>query len=202
MSKESKTENNNGTVDGRGLSYSEWTKQVVENLVEAEKKWFALASEQNDLTLKALQKSEEFYKNAPTPDVSLWAKQGVESFLEMQKKWTETVTQQRDQFLEQVKKGYPFDVNTDPAAPTKAKTDYGKKQVERLIDTQKDWLDQATQQNTQILEGVRKAFGLPESPLINTINDWANQTVNNYVEMQKRYLNFIPNFLSRAKPVV
>ncbi len=194
MTTDFQAENNNATVDGSGLSYSEWTKQVVENLVEAEKKWIELASEQNALTLKALQKGQEFYKNAPNPEVGEWAKQGVESFLEIQKKWTETLNQQRDQFLAQVKQALPFDVNTDPAAATKALTDYGRQQAEMLIDTQKRWLDQATQQNTQILEGVRKAFGLPESPLTKTINDWANQTVNNYVEMQKRYLNYTPRY--------
>src|SRR4051794_28949700 len=171
---------NNATVDGGGLSYTEWTKQVVENLVQAEKKWIELASEQNALTLKVLEKGQEFYKNAPNPEVGLWAKQGVESFLEIQKKWTETITQQREQFLAQVKQAVPFDVTGDPAATAKALTDYGKQQVEMLIDTQKSWLDQATRQNTQILEGVQKAFGVPASPLTKTINDWANQTVNNY----------------------
>jgi uncharacterized protein YeaO (DUF488 family) len=198
MSKESNQENNNTTVDGSGLSYSEWTKQVVENLVDAEKKWIELASEQNALTLKALQKGQEFYKKAPTPEVGQWAKQGLESFLEIQKKWTETVTQQRDQFLEQLKQAFPFDVSTDSATATKALTDYGKQQAEMLIDAQKRWLDQATKQNIQILEGVRKAFGLPESPLTKTINDWAHQTVNNYVEMQKHYLNYTPKFPSKG----
>jgi len=194
MSNEFNGENNQAATNGSGLSYSEWTKQVVENLVEAEKKWIELASDQNALTLKAIQKGQEFYKNAPNPEVGQWAKQGIESFLEIQKKWTDTITQQREQFLEQVKQSFPFDLNTDPATAAKALTDYGKQQAEMLIDTQKRWLDQATQQNTQILEGVRKAFGLPESPLTKTINDWANQTVNNYVEMQKRYLNYSPKF--------
>lgn len=194
MSNEFNPENNQAAENGNGLSYTEWTKQVVENLVEAEKKWIELASEQNALTLKAIEKSQELFKGAPNPEVGLWAKQGVESFLEIQKKWTETVTQQRAQFLEQVKQAFPADANSDPAAGAKALTDYGKQQAEMLIDTQKRWLDQATQQNTQILEGVGKAFGLPASPLTKTITDWANQTVNNYVELQKRYLNYTPKF--------
>jgi hypothetical protein len=96
--------------------------------------------------------------------------------------------------LQQVKQAVPFDVNTDPTAATKTLNEFGKQQAQLLIDSQKRWLDLASQQNAQIMEGARKAFGLPESPLTSTINDWANQTVNNYIETQKRFLNFYTNF--------
>ena len=146
--------NNNEKVDdipvgGTRPSYTDWAKQVVENLVEAEKKWIELASEQNALTMKAIRQGVEFYRAAPNPGMADWARQGVESLLEAQKKWVESATQQRNQFF-QTQQAQQEDTEANVTATNKTVTDYAQQQVESLVEARKRWLDYASQQNAQV----------------------------------------------------
>jgi hypothetical protein len=176
----------NSTEQSRA-SYSEWATKVVENLVEAEKKWIEFASQQNALVLKAIRDGIELYRQAPNPVMGGWAKQGLESFMEAQKKWTENVTQQREQFFQSQEQG------TDDASEAKVVTGYAQQQVESLIEARKKWLDFASQQNTQFLNAVKQGLGITDASAAKNLTDWAQQSMDSYVEIQKRWLDLYVN---------
>ena len=43
---------------------AEWAQQVVEHLVDAQKKWIDLTAQQNALVLKAIEEGMQFYRSA------------------------------------------------------------------------------------------------------------------------------------------
>ena len=51
---------------------AEWAQQVVEHLVDAQKRWIDLTAQQNALVLKAIEEGMEFYRTAPTPALAGW----------------------------------------------------------------------------------------------------------------------------------
>src|ERR1044071_10257915 len=63
-------------------SAADWAKQVVEHLVDAQKKWIDLTAQQNAIVLKAIEDGMGFYRTAPTPALADWARQGVEGLVE------------------------------------------------------------------------------------------------------------------------
>ena len=183
-------------AEGR-TSYTDWVKQVVENLLEAEKKWIELASEQNALTMKAIRQSLEFYRTAPTRPLGNWARQGMDGFLEAQRKWFDSAAQQRNQLFQQAQEAGVETAPTteEPVAPgtatVKPVTDYVRQQVEGLVEARKRWLDFLTQQNAQALRSMQEALGLKESVPATNIAKWSQQTMEGYVDVQKRWLDFI-----------
>ncbi len=168
---------------------SDWTKKVVERLVEAEKKWFDLASEQNALALKAIKESFDLYRSAPNPALADWAKQGIESFLEAQRKWAESAMQQRNQFLRQ-EEGKVEGTGGQRRTPN----DYAQQQVRFMVEARKKWLDFANQQNAQFLEAVRQGLGGKEGSPAKTMADMAQESMENYVQIQKRWLDLMGTF--------
>src|SRR5215510_14227662 len=101
---------NQATAAGKApeTNAAEWAKQVVEHLVEAQKKWIDLTAQQNALVLKAIQEGMEFYRSAPTPALAAWARQGVEGIVEAQKRWAEIASQQSGQLYDAIKEGVSF----------------------------------------------------------------------------------------------
>ena len=59
---------------------TEWANQVINHLVDAQKKWIEITSQQNALALKAIEEGANFYRTAPTPELGAWARQGYEGF--------------------------------------------------------------------------------------------------------------------------
>ncbi len=171
--------------------YSDWTRKVVENFIETEKKLIELASQQNALTLKAIREGVEFYRSAPTPALADWARQGVEGFVEAQRRWTESATQQRARFFQYETETPSED---ESSAERKTMTDYAQQQVEALVEARRRWLDFAARQNAQFLESVKSSLGIKENSPTNSLTDWAQQAVENYVEVQKRWLDFSTQF--------
>ena len=188
------TEEDVPVADAR-TSYTDWVKQVVENLLEAEKKWIELASEQNALTMKALRQSLEFYRTAPTRPLAGWARQGMDGFLEAQRKWFDTAAQQRSQLFQQAQEAVAEGTPSTEAVPgttaVKPVTDYVRQQVEGLVEARKRWLDYLTKQNAQALRSMQETFGLKESVAATNVAKWSQQTMESYVEVQKRWLDFI-----------
>ena len=173
-------------------SSNDWARQMVENLVEAERKLLVMATQQNEMVFKAIRDGLEYYRSAPTPPLAEWARQGLENLLEAQRKWTESATQQRFNFF-QAQGQNPASPEAAQAA-TSALADYTRQQVEMLAETRKRWLDFAAKQNAQVVSGVKKALKLEENPAANTYADWAQQAVDNYVEIQKRWLDLAVQF--------
>ncbi len=171
---------------------SGWTRQVVDNLFEAEKKWLEMASQQNALVLKTIREVSTLYQAAPNSTLGDWAREGLESFVEAQRNWVENITQQQATFLssqrgamEQAAQsvGMGLGVGQAGASP------YAEQPMEYLAEARRRWLDFASQQNAKFLQSVRESMGLGESNPAATVSEWTQQAVDNYVEVQKRWLN-------------
>lgn len=170
--------------------YSDWARQMVESLVEAERKWLEMAAQQNEMVFQAIRQSLDYYQSAPTPTLAEWARQGIENLLDSQRKLTESVTQQRFDFFRGQIQEDTMGQDTPPMLnPTRGITDFAQQQVEMMADARRRWLDFAAQQNAQVVSGVKKGLGLDEGSTAATYADWAQQAVDNYVEVQKRWLD-------------
>ncbi len=175
-------------------NYTDWARQMVESLVEAERKWLEMAAQQNEVAFKALREGIESYRTAPTPTLAEWAKQGLENFLEAQRKWTESASQQRLQFFQTVSQPNAEGATDAAQATTQPIIDYAQKQVEMVAEARRRWLDTAAEQNAQVVKGVKKGLGLEEGSSGATYVDWAQQAVDNYVAVQKRWLDMATQF--------
>ncbi len=184
---------------------TDWTKQVVENLVAAERRWIELSSEQNALTLKAIRDGLALYRSAPSSALAEWARRGVESLVEAQKLWVDNTTRQRDEYLRVQAQVTNATTNSPVANQTQMLSGAMQQQVEALVETRKRWLDFTAQQNAQFLKAVKSGLGLPESSPTTNWTEWAQQAVDNYVEVQKRWLDLATQlpfqaFNQRATP--
>jgi hypothetical protein len=177
------------TVQAAESSPTDWARQLVESLVEAERKWLELASQQNDITFKVIREGIENYRTAPSPTLGEWGKQGIENFLEAQRKWTESFTQQRFNFFQSQNAETTGDAADSVTNAANAATDFAQQQVDVLADARRRWLEFATKQNTQVISGVKKGLGIEEGTPASRYVDWAQQAVDNYVEVQKRWLD-------------
>ncbi|HEX2913688.1 MAG TPA: hypothetical protein VH186_22985 [Chloroflexia bacterium] len=176
-----------------GGQYTDWARQLVEGLVEAERKWMELAAQQNELVFNAIREGIEAYRSAPNPALGDWARQGLENFLEAQRKWTENFTQQRTQFFNM--ETQPADIDNIPevgatATPSASQfAGFTSQPLEMMADARRRWLDFAARQNAQVVAGVKKALNIEEGTSAASYVDWTQQAVNNYVEVQKRWLD-------------
>src|SRR5262245_30797304 len=121
-SNERSSDNETAQAGKSYLSPSEWAKEVIENLAEAQQTGLELAARQNEIVLEAMTEGFALARAAPTPELREWARQGVEGLFEAQKKWTEIVKQQSDQILQAVKGGIDF----DPSDVSGAVSDYAR----------------------------------------------------------------------------
>lgn len=174
-------------------TYTNWAKQVMDELLGAEQKWFELASEQNALTLKAVREGVELYRTTPAMPLTNWAKQGLENLLEIQKKWLENATQQRNQLLNQGEEATAATLANEADAATEGRfiPDFARQQLDTLIEARRRWLDFAEQQNTQFIQGLQEALGLKEPSVPSSLTRMSQQLLDNYLEAQKRWLGFI-----------
>jgi hypothetical protein len=51
------------------------------------------------------------------------------------------------------------------------------------------WLDMALQQNAQMMKAIKQSLNLDDSSPAAALADFAQQTINSYVEIQKRWLD-------------
>lgn len=176
---------------------TDWAQMVLNQLVEAQKAWFEVASQQNALLLETVNKVTEFRQNAPTAALSDWAKQGIEGFVEAQKRWSEIAVQQSEQILKAVQSNMDF-LNPNQKS---AQKDSGQG-VESLIKMRAAWLDFVARQNSQVIGMMKDSLNLDESSPVAALADFAQEAVNNYVEVQKRWLDLAMQlpFLGAAAP--
>lgn len=188
MSNEPKA-NNDAQPELTG-TYADWARQLVENLVEAERKWLELASQQNELAMKAIRQGLEYYRTAPNASLADWARQGVENFVEAQRRWTEAATRQSSSYFQQAQSQVQevaegaTEGTVDEIRPA---VNFMQQQVDALAETRRRWLDFVAKQNAQVVSGVKQGMGVT-SPAA-TYADWAQQAVDNYVQVQKRWLD-------------
>ncbi|MBK6795555.1 MAG: hypothetical protein IPG76_01805 [Acidobacteria bacterium] len=60
--------------------------------------------------------------------------------------------------------------------------------LETVIKAQEQWLDEAAKQNTKTIHAIKEALKLEETSGAAALADFAEQAVNNYFEVQKRWL--------------
>jgi len=163
---------------------TEWAQTVLNQLVEAQKTWFEITTQQNALLLETVSKVTEMRQNAPTAALSDWAKQGIESFIEAQKHWSEISGQQSEQILKAVQSNQ----NVNSAGRETAQNAAGQNH-EALTKMQTAWLDFAAQQNQQIVKVMKETLRVGDDSPAAALADFAQEAVNNYVEVQKRWID-------------
>jgi|GEM_PF-806558 len=159
---------------------TDWAQTVLNQLVEAQKTWFEIASQQNALLLETVTQVMELTRSAPTSALSDWARQGIEGFVEAQRRWSEIAVQQSEQILKSVQSGASFSPSKK-GAQTRG--------MEALVKMRRDWLDFAAQQNAQVISVMKESLNLDDSSPVAAFADFTQQAVNNYIEVQKRWLD-------------
>jgi hypothetical protein len=159
---------------------TDWAQTVLNQLVEAQKTWFEIASQQNALLLETVTQVMELTRSAPTTALSDWARQGIEGFVEAQRRWSEIAVQQSEQILKSVQSGASFSTS-QKGAQTQG--------LEALVKMRRDWLDFASQQNAQVISVMKESLNLDDSSPVAAFADFTQQAVNNYIEVQKRWLD-------------
>lgn len=192
-SKKQKTSETSGNAKKQAASGEEksanplsadWAQTVLNQLVEAQKTWFENAAQQNALLVVTVNKMSEFRQTAPTTALSDWLKQAIEGFIEAQKRWSEIAVQQSEQILQAVHTNTNFS-NTDYQSTGK----HSNQGIETLAKMRNSWLDFVTQQNAQLVNAMKDTLKIDESSPAAALADFAQQAVNNYVEVQKRWLD-------------
>jgi hypothetical protein len=70
-------------------------------------------------------------------------------------------------------------------------TDLAREQVEGLVEARHRWLDFLAKQNTLFIQGIQETFGIKEAtPAANRVK-LVEETVDNYVDVQKRLLKVV-----------
>lgn len=163
---------------------TDYAQKVLDQLVAAQKTWFENAAQQNALLVETVNKMSRMRQNAPTDALSDWVKQGIESFIEAQKRWSEIAVQQSEQILQAVQSNADFsDFNQES---TGANASQG---IESLVKMRNAWLDFVTKQNAQLVNAMKDTLKIDDSSPVAAVADFAQQAVNNYVEVQKRWLD-------------
>ncbi len=122
-------------------------------------------------------------QNAPTDALSDWIRQGIEGFIEAQKRWSEIAVQQSKQILQAVQSNTNFANSGDESSG-------GANQgIESLVKMRNSWLDFVTRQNNQLITAMKDTLKIDDSSPVSAMADFAQQAVNNYVEVQKRWLD-------------
>ena len=181
-------ENKKQTPSGAPKSDSplptEWAQKVLNQLVEAQKTWFEIASQQNALLLETVTKIMELTRSAPTTALSEWGRQGIEGFVEAQRRWSEIAVQQSEQILKAVQSGASF--STPSKGPDRGAAQQG---VEALVKMRRGWLDFVAQQNAQIIGVMKESLNIDDSSPAAALADFTQEAVNNYIDVQKRWLD-------------
>lgn len=163
---------------------SDYAQKVLDQLVEAQKTWFENAAQQNALLVETVNKMSAMRQNAPTDALSDWVRQGIEGFIEAQKRWSEIAVQQSEQILQAVQSNADF--SSDDQTSTDATANPG---IESLVKMRNAWLDFVTKQNSQLVNAMKDTLKIDDSSPVAAVADFAQQAVNNYVEVQKRWLD-------------
>lgn len=163
---------------------ADYAQKVLDQLVEAQKTWFENAAHQNALLVETVNKMSAMRQNAPTDALSDWIKQGIEGFIEAQKRWSEIAVQQSEQILQATQSNHDFSSDDQPASDKDA-----NQGIQSLVKMRNAWLDFVTEQNSKLVNAMKDSLKIDDSSPIAAVADFAQQAVNNYVEVQKRWLD-------------
>ena len=162
---------------------AEWAQDVLNQMTEAQKTWFEIASQQNSLMLETVGKLTEYRQTAPTDALGDWVKQGIEGFVEAQRRWSEIVVSQSEQILNAVKSGAAM-----PTAGANIPENLGQG-AQSLVKMHESWLDFAEKQNENFVKVMKESMNWDDSSPIAAIADFSQKAIGNYIEVQKRWLD-------------
>ena len=165
-----------------GENSAEWTASIVQQMSDAQKTWLEMATQQSELVFKTVSDLLQASQNAPTAALGDWAKQGIEAFVEAQRKWSEISIKQGEQMIEAMQKSanvLPFAASVQAASA---------QSFETLVKMRMAWLETASEQNSQVIKAMRESLNIDDSSPIAALTEVAEKTMNNYVEVQKRWL--------------
>ena len=178
------------TTEETTTSYNAWVRQVVEAMLESEQKWLELATEQNELTLKALKQGVEFFRTVPAPPLTDWIRVGEERLMAAQQRWLDSTIRQRQRMVGEIEKaGKEAEGTSTPNF--KSVSDFARTQVEGLVEARNRWLDFLSKQNVLFIQGIEDTFGIKEATPSANRAKLVEETVDNYVEVQKRLLKVV-----------
>lgn len=178
------TASNSNAKDAADALPADWARTVLDQLVEAQKAWFENASQQNALLLATVKKMSELRQNAPSAALSDWVKQGIEGFVEAQKSWSEITVRQSEQILKAVQSNHD---SSDSDEKSTAQT--ANRGIKSLVKMRAEWLDFVARQNAQVIDAMKDGLKIDDSSPASAFADFAQQAVNNYIEVQKRWLD-------------
>lgn len=167
---------------------AEWAQTILNQLIQSQKTWFEITSQQNSLLLETVSKVTEMRRDAPTTALSDWAKQGIEGFIEAQKRWSEIAGQQSEQILKVVQSNQNITSANQNSTQINAKA-AAQQGHDALAKMQTAWLDFTAQQNAQMVGAMKETFKIDDASPAAALADFAQEAVNNYVDVQKRWLN-------------
>jgi hypothetical protein len=171
---------------GAGAMPTDWAKMIVNQLIEAQRMWLEMTTQQTALVFKTVSEVMGMSQNAPSEALGNWAKQGVESFITAQKHWSEIAMQQSAQLMQTVQSGASFGGAGDALGTAQGAAGKG---LEMLVNMRTAWLDFAAQQNAQMVQALKQNLKLDDSSPVSALADFAQQTMSSYVEIQKRWLD-------------
>ncbi len=180
---------------------NDFARMVVNQLVEAQRMWLELTTQQTALVVKTVTDVMGMSNNAPTDAMAEYAKKGVEGFINAQKQWSEIAMQQGEKLMQTVQSGANFGGGTAGEALGTAQAAAGKG-LETLVNLRTAWLDFAENQNKQMVAMLKQNLNLDNSSPVSAVADFAQQTMSSYVEIQKRWLDMatqMPIFGSGAR---
>lgn len=169
-----------------GQMPDDWAKMVVNQLIEAQRMWLEMTTQQTAAIFKTVAEVMGMSENAPTDELGKWAKQGVESFIAAQRQWAEMAMRQSAQLMQSVQSGANFGGATDALGTAQGAAGKG---LEMLVNMREAWLDFAEQQNKQMVKALKQNLKLDDSSPVAAFADFAQQTMASYVEIQKRWLD-------------
>lgn len=178
---------------------NDFARMVVNQLVEAQRMWLELTTQQTALVVKTVSEVMGMSGNAPTDAMADWAKKGVEGFINAQKQWSEIAMQQGEKLMQTVQSGASFSGGLEAVGTAQAVAGKG---LETLVNLRTAWLDFAENQNKQMVAMLKQNLNLDKSSPVSAVADFAQQTMSSYVEIQKRWLDLatqMPIFGSGGK---
>lgn len=165
---------------------NDFARMVVGQLVEAQRMWLELTTQQTALVVKTVTDVMGLSNNAPTEQMAEYAKKGVEGFIAAQKQWSEIALQQGEKLMQTVQSGANFGGGLEAVGTAQEAVGKG---LETLVNLRTAWLDFAENQNKQMVAMLKQNLNLDKSSPVSAVADFAQQTMSSYVEIQKRWLD-------------
>lgn len=166
------------------VNMREWAKQVTVHLGRAREQFAALAAQQNELLIKAIDEGIDLVRTAPTPDLRQIANEGLEALSEAKEVVAGLAQLPPEQLLETARTV----ATTQATQAVETATDLAGAGAATLIEKSEQWLEILDQKNAQFVEAVKEDLHLDEKSAAAALADFSRQVVSNYVDVQRKWM--------------